>query len=117
MDTPIYEIHSESEQGNRIFIKRDDLLPFSLGPHRLGVLPGYVPDRGRLYDNIWRQTFELMQSPGEYLQPETDFVLHDLYQCGGNTQSVLQQPYDGVDADRGDSLPERRSGPVCAGTV
>ena len=37
MDTPIYEIHSESEQGNRIFIKRDDLLPFSLGGNKVRI--------------------------------------------------------------------------------
>ena len=37
MDTPIYEIHSESEQANIILIKREDLLPFSLGGNKVRI--------------------------------------------------------------------------------
>lgn len=37
MDTPIYEIHNTAEQGNRIFVKREDLLPFSMGGNKVRI--------------------------------------------------------------------------------
>lgn len=37
MDTPIYQIHGSWGNGNRLFIKRDDLLPFSLGGNKVRI--------------------------------------------------------------------------------
>lgn len=37
MDTPLYELEYPNEEGNRIFIKRDDLLPFSLGGNKVRI--------------------------------------------------------------------------------
>lgn len=37
MDTPIYEIHNTAQQRNRIFVKREDLIPFSLGGNKVRI--------------------------------------------------------------------------------
>lgn len=42
-ETPLYELFQD-ESGNRIFIKREDLLPFSLGGNKVRIAEAFVVD-------------------------------------------------------------------------
>lgn len=42
-ETPLYELFQD-EAGNRIFIKRDDLLPFSLGGNKVRIAEAFLKD-------------------------------------------------------------------------
>ena len=40
--TPVQELHSET--GNRLFVKREDLLPFSLGGNKVRIAKAFLDD-------------------------------------------------------------------------
>lgn len=44
LTTPMYELFRDSRSGNRIFIKRDDLLPFSLGGNKVRIAQAFFDD-------------------------------------------------------------------------
>ena len=45
-ETPLYELYQDAS-GNRIFIKRDDLLPFSLGGNKVRIAEAFLEDMER----------------------------------------------------------------------
>lgn len=40
--TPLYELFRDEASGNRIFIKREDLLPFSLGGNKVRIAEAFL---------------------------------------------------------------------------
>ena len=42
--TPLYELFRDEASGNRIFIKREDLLPFSLGGNKVRIAEAFFED-------------------------------------------------------------------------
>lgn len=83
MDTIIQRLAMDDPAGNEFYIKRDDLLPFSIGGNKVRIAEAFYQDmkaKGRRYDDYLRKP-SLKFVPcafGSLFQPR-DKMYHDLF--------------------------------------
>ena len=83
IQTPIQKLEFPNDRGVRLYCKREDLLPFSLGGNKVRIgrafFPGYAGEKQRLHDHLRKQQIQPLPRAGQSVLCRENSMLYDLF--------------------------------------